>query len=78
MVDTEGGEVRRLRPANKQEAEGFYASLCGREVLVGMEACGYTQWFEQMLERLGHRFQIGDAAAIRASYLRKQKTDRRD
>lgn len=78
MVETETGEVKHLRLAHKQEAERFYASLRGREVLVGVEACGYTQWFEQMLEQMGHRFQIGDAALIRASYVRKQKTDRRD
>lgn len=78
MVDTEGGEVRHLRLAHKREAEQFYRGLCSQQVFVGMEACGYTQWFEQMLEQLGHRFQIGDAAAIRASYVRKQKTDRRD
>jgi transposase len=78
MVETETGEVRHLQLGHKQEAERFYASLRGREVLVGIEACGYTQWFEQVLEQLGHGFQMGDAAAIRASYVRKQKTDRRD
>jgi transposase len=78
MVETEIGEVKQARLEHKQEAEQFYASLCGQEVLVGIEACGYTQWFEQMLERMGHRFQIGDAAAIRASCVRKQKTDGRD
>jgi len=78
MVDTEGGEVRQLRLSHTQEAEQFYGSLRGREVLVGMEACGYTHWFEQMLGELGHRYQIGDAAQIRASYVRKQKTDKRD
>jgi transposase len=78
MVETGSGEVKHLRLMHKQEAERFYASLCGQEVLVGIEACGYTQWLEQMLEEMGHRFQIGDAAAIRASYVRKQKTDQRD
>lgn len=78
MVDTETGKVRHVQLGHKQEAEWFYASLQGKEVLVGIEACGYTQWFEQMLDEMGHRFQIGDAAAIRASYVRKQKTDRRD
>ncbi len=78
MMDTDTGEVRQLRLAHKEEAERFYAGLRCREVLVGMEACGYTQWFEQMLEEMGHRYQIGDAAAIRASYVRQQKTDRRD
>jgi transposase len=78
LLETETGELKDLRLAHKQEAERFYGSLRGRQVLVGIEACGYTQWFEQMLEEMGHRFQIGDAAAIRASYVRRQKTDRRD
>jgi transposase len=78
MVDTEDGAVRELRLSHRQEAERFYASLQGQQVLVGVEACGYTQWFEQMLEEMGHGYRIGDAAAIRASYVRRQKTDRRD
>jgi transposase len=78
MLDRETGEVTEKRLAHREEAERFYAALRGQEVLVGVEACGYTQWFEQMLEGMGHRFQMGDAAAIRASYVRRQKTDRRD
>jgi transposase len=46
--------------------------------VVGLEACGQTQWFDELVERLGHEVWIGDAAQIRASYVRKQKTDRRD
>ena len=30
------------------------------------------------MQRLGHEIRIGDAAKIRASYVRKQKTDKRD
>ena len=45
---------------------------------VGFEACGNTQWFEDLLDGLGHEVWIGDAAEIRASYVRKQKTDRRN
>jgi transposase len=30
------------------------------------------------MEQLGHEVWVGDAAQIRASYVRKQKTDRRD
>lgn len=78
MVETDTGEVRQEHLSHRAEAERFYESFRGKEVLVGIEACGYTQWFEQMLEGMGHRFQIGDAAAIRASYVRRQKTDRRD
>ena len=41
--------------------------------LVGMEAMGNSQWFVELLERLGHEVWIGNAAQIRASYVRKQK-----
>jgi transposase len=43
-----------------------------------MEAVGNSLWFEQLMGRLGHELWIGDAAQIRASYVRRQKTDRRD
>jgi len=78
VLDTGSGEVRDLRLGHKEEARQFYAGLRGQEVLVGIEASGYSQWFEQMLEGMGYGYRIGDAAAIRASYVRKQKTDRRD
>ena len=47
-------------------------------VLIGMEATGNSQWFVESVEDLGHEIWIGDAAQIRASYVRKQKTDKRD
>ena len=47
-------------------------------VLIGMEATGNSQWFIELVEDLGHEIWIGDAAQIRASYVRKQKTDKRD
>src|SRR5208283_1757679 len=78
MLDTETGELteRRLEPANG-EARAFYAGLQGR-VRVGIEATGHTRWFERMLAELGHELWIGDAAQIRASMVRQQKTDARD
>ena len=76
MVDSETGEYteRRLTP---EEARQFYAELQG-PVLVGMEACGNTLWFERWLASLGHELWLGDAGKIRAMEVRKQKTDRRD
>ena len=59
------------------EAERFYRKLASPAV-VGIEAVGNDQWFVQLLQKLGHEVWIGDAAQIRASYVRKQKTDRRD
>ena len=76
MVDRETGEYteRRLTP---DEARQFYAELKG-PVLVGMEACGNTLWFERLLGSLGIELWLGDAGKIRALEMRKQKTDRRD
>lgn len=78
MLDTNTGEVRQLPLAHKEEARAFYAGLQGKEVVIGVEACGYTGWFEQMAAEMGHALLIGDAAAIRATMTRKQKTDKRD
>jgi transposase len=76
MIDTETGEQveARLSPG---EAGGFYAGLQG-QVVVGMEACGNTLWFERLLQKLGHELRLGDAGKIRAMEVRRQKTDRRD
>ena len=77
-LDTDTGELteRRLEHGNG-EARAFYAELQGK-VLVGIEATGHTRWFERLLAELGHELKIGDAAQIRASMVRKQKTDERD
>jgi transposase len=76
MVDAETGEYteRQLTP---EEARRFYAELKG-PVLVGMEACGNTLWFERLLAALHIELRLGDAGKIRAMEVRKQKTDRRD
>jgi transposase len=78
VLDMETGEVRekKLMHANG-EAKSFYSTLEG-PALIGMEATGNSRWFEQMVEGFGHHLLIGDAAQIRASYVRKQKTDKRD
>jgi transposase len=78
MLDEETGEVveRRLEHENG-EARAFYAGL-PKPVRVGIEATGYTRWFERLLQELGHELWVGDAAEIRASVVRKQKYDERD
>jgi transposase len=78
MLDNETGEVRERRLLHAGgEAQRFYEWLAG-PVRVGMEAEGHSQWFERLLEKLGHELWIGDAARIRAKAVRKQKTDARD
>ena len=78
MLDQETGELIERRLEHESgEARAFYAALLG-PVRVGIEATGHTRWFERMLAELGHELWIGDAAEIRASMVRKQKTDARD
>ena len=78
VFDSETGEITEHKLIHGDgEAEQFYRRLpiASR---IGIEACGNSQWFVDLLQRLGHEVWIGDAAQIRASYVRKQKTDRRD
>jgi transposase len=78
VFDPESGEIAELKLLNGDgEAERFYREL-EAPALVGIEACGNSQWFIELVERLGHVVWVGDAAQIRASYVRRQKTDRRD
>jgi transposase len=55
-----------------EEAVRFYRELKERgiSVRVGIEATGYSRWFERMLAELGFEVWIGNAAEI--------KTDRAD
>jgi transposase len=78
MLDEGTGELieRRLEHENG-EAHAFYRGLQGA-VRVGIEATGPLHWFERLLSELGHELWIGDSAKIRASEVRKQKTDQRD
>lgn len=55
----------------------FYGQFPG-EVLIGIEASGYTNWFEELVEELGHQLLVGDASEIRRLARRRQKNDRRD
>lgn len=78
IFDKGTGEMEERSLSHPGEAEQFYRSLVGEVVRVGMEACGHYPWFERLLEECGHELWLGDAAKIRASVVRKQKTDRRD
>ena len=81
LVDTETGEYEeRQLNHSAGEAEKFYRELArrGASVRVGMEATGYSRWFERLLAELGMELWIGDAAQIKSKRIRKQKTDWED
>jgi transposase len=75
--DTADGEIHLNELDHKEDVRGFYASHTG-EVIVGLEACGYSTWFVELIESLGHKVLIGDATEIRRVAKRRQKNDRRD
>ncbi len=78
LLDREAGEIVRRRLEHENgEARAFYASL-PKPSRIGIEATGYTQWFERLLAELGHELWVGDPAEIRARAVRRQKTDSRD
>jgi len=62
------------------QAEKFYRDLKQRGICVrvGMEATGYSSWFERLLAELGFELWIGDPAEIKAKRVKKQKFDRED
>lgn len=77
--DTRDGEIKeqRLFHDSLDEVRTFYAQFRG-EVRIGIEACGYSEWFERLLHELGHEVWVGDATKIRRRARSRQKTDRRD
>ncbi len=77
-MDQETGECgeRELKHSDG-EAEKFYRELKQRgiSVRVGMEATGYSSWFERLLAELGFEVWIGDVAETKTKRVRKKKTD---
>ena len=77
-LDTETGEAGEQKLVQASgDAERFYRQLPA-PALIGMEATGNSHWLVDLLSELGHELWVGDAAQIRASYVRQQKTDKRD
>lgn len=77
-MEEETGEIRTRRLEHASgEARVFYAGW-PRGTVVGVEATFPALWFERLLTECGQELWVGDAARIRASEVRQQKTDTRD
>jgi transposase len=78
-LKTETGELVtcELRHQDKEKVRAFYQQFPG-PVIVGLEASGYSPWFESMLEQLGCEVWVGDATEIRRRARWREKSDRRD
>jgi transposase len=72
------GEIHERKVSHSDgQAERFYREL-GEPTLIGIEATGSCQWFLDLVQQLGHEIWVGDAAKIRASYVRRRSTDKQD
>src|SRR5947209_7232697 len=80
IVEETGEYDERELHHSEGEAERFYRDLQQRgiRVRVGMEATGYSRWFERLLAELGFELWIGDPAEIEGMRVKKRKTDRED
>lgn len=78
-LTTEGGEIlcHQLQHRDKAAVRSFYAQFSGR-VVVGLEASGYSPWFEALLGELGCEVWLGNAKEIRRRARSRHKNDRRD
>jgi transposase len=78
FLDQETGECGERRLNHPLEAAEFYRGLPPTQVRIGLEATGSYRWFQRLISELGHELLLGDPAKIRASVVRKQKTDKLD
>jgi transposase len=78
-LKTETGElvITELKHQDKERVRAFYQQF-QEPVIVGLEASGYSPWFEAMLEALGREVWLGDATEIRRRARWRYKDDRRD
>jgi len=80
LVEETGEYGEQKLNHSEGEAERFYRDLHARgiHVRVGMEATGFSRWFERLLAALDFELWIGDPAEIKAKRVKKQKYDRED
>jgi hypothetical protein len=75
-LDQATGELVERRLEHEGTAVGEFYRALPRPSRVGIEATGYTQWFERLVMELGHELWVGDAAQIRASVVRRRRRTR--
>src|SRR6185436_8533624 len=77
--NTQDGEIKFLQLQHEDRAalQRFYTQL-PPPVIVGLEAGGYSDWFERLLAELGIEVQVGNPTEIRRRARSRQKNDWRD
>jgi hypothetical protein len=77
-IEGETGEIKVRRLEDAREEVGRFYRQWPRGTVVGLEATFPALWFERLLGECGHELWVGDAARMRASEVRQQKTDPQD
>jgi transposase len=77
--DTQNGEIKfkQLPHDDRAALAAFYAQFTG-QVIVGLEAGGYSEWFERFLQERGIEVRVGNPTEIRRRARSRQKNDWRD
>jgi transposase len=77
-LNTDTGELGDRELSYDGDAVERFDAARPAPVTVGIERTGYSLWFRALLQRLGHPLLVGEAAKIRAMFVRQTTTDRRD
>jgi transposase len=77
--DSQDGEIKfiQLRHDDRESLCRFYTQF-QPPVVVGLEAGGYSDWFERFLEEIGIEAWFGNPTEIRRRARSRQKNDWRD
>ena len=77
--DTRNGEIkfRNFKHTDRAAIVAFYGGLSGPAV-IGTEATGGLDWFEDLIFENGHKLLVGNPHEIRRRALSRHKSDRRD
>ena len=77
--DSQNGEIKflQLKHDDRDALRRFYTQFQS-PVIVGLEAGGYSNWFERFLEELGIELWVGNPTEIRRRARSRQKNDWRD
>jgi transposase len=66
-----------IRHSEREKLEKFYGSF-SEPALVGVEATGGLDWFEEMIFEKGHKLLVGNPQEIRRRAMSRHKSDKRD
>jgi transposase len=77
MCNTDSGEIEQATLFHNPElVHSFYEQM--PKAVVGIEASCTAQWFENLINDLGHELRVGNPSQIRARARSRHKSDKRD